>query len=190
MKTRHLIQLIFFFISIGLLVLIAKRLVPTDVHDFCPYSIICFGISSHLTIITTASIIGGIILISCIFFGRWFCLFVCYFGSLSEFLFSWLYTGKIKPSGWLDIALQYVKYIVLLATAILAWLGIVVFISFCPHVILTNLSLIFGVGLGAILLLSVFINRPWCRYLCPYGALQNIVINISNLFKKKRNIGV
>jgi len=186
MKTRHLIQLIFFIISVGLLVLIARELIPADVHDFCPYSLICFGVSSHLTIFYTAMIISCVILLSCIVFGRWFCSYICYFGSLSEFLFSWLYTGKIKPAGWLDSVLQYVKYIVLLATVVLAWLGLVFFITYCPHVILTNLTLIFGIGLGVILLLSIFINRPWCRYLCPYGALQNIVINISSIFKKKR----
>jgi len=186
MKTRHLIQLVFFIISVGLLVLIARELILADVHEFCPYSIICFGLSSHLTIIYTAMIVSCVILASCIVFGRWFCTYICYFGSLSEFLFSWLYTGKIKLAGWLDTTLLYLKYIVLLATVTLAWLGVAFFISFCPHVIFTNLSLIFGIGLGIILLLSVFINRPWCRYLCPYGALQSIVINISYIFKKKK----
>jgi polyferredoxin len=33
--------------------------------------------------------------------------------------------------------------------------------------------------LGALVLLSVFIQNFWCRYLCPYGALMGLVSTLS-----------
>jgi ferredoxin len=40
--------------------------------------------------------------------------------------------------------------------------------------------------LGIVLLLSVFFERPWCRWLCPFGALLGIVQLISP-WKIRRN---
>ena len=46
----------------------------------------------------------------------------------------------------------------------------------CPQLII----------LGATLLGSLFIERPWCKYFCPYGALLG-VFNKFRIFKIKRS---
>jgi polyferredoxin len=40
--------------------------------------------------------------------------------------------------------------------------------------------------LGVITVLSLFIERPWCKYLCPYGALLGL-FNSIRIFKIRRN---
>ena len=47
----------------------------------------------------------------------------------------------------------------------------------------TRLSLLV---LGLTLIGSLFIERPWCKYLCPYGALLGI-FNLFRIIKLKRN---
>jgi polyferredoxin len=40
--------------------------------------------------------------------------------------------------------------------------------------------------LGVVLLVSLFIERPFCKYACPYGAVLGI-FNLFRIFKIKRN---
>jgi len=184
MKKRHIIQLIFFIISVGLIFLYARQLLSSDIHEYCPYSIVCIGLNTLFAIFTPAMIIGCLILLSSLFFGRWFCSYVCYFGSLSEFIFFCIPGKKIKISTRANRVLQYVKYVVLLATLILSYFGFSYFIYFCPHYILANFSLIFGSVLCLILLISVFVNRLWCRFLCPFGAMQSVILKTKGIFTR------
>jgi polyferredoxin len=41
--------------------------------------------------------------------------------------------------------------------------------------------------LGITLLLSLFVERPWCKYACPFGALIGLT-NLFSIFKIRRNI--
>jgi len=184
MKKRHIIQLIFFITSIILLILCARQIL-SDVHEYCPYSFVCIGLNSLFMIITPAMIIGCLIVLSTLFFGRWFCSYVCYFGSLSEFLYFCIPSRKIKVSRKVELTLGYFRYVVLIATVVMSWLGAVYFIDFCPHIILTSYKLIFWVGLFLLLVLSVFVCKIWCRYLCPFGALQSLMMGMKRV--KKRN---
>ena len=42
------------------------------------------------------------------------------------------------------------------------------------------------VVLGVVTVLSLFVERPWCRWLCPYGALLGL-FNKIRLFPVRRN---
>jgi len=42
------------------------------------------------------------------------------------------------------------------------------------------------IALGVITVLSLFIERPWCKYFCPYGALLGL-FNLISIFKIRRN---
>jgi polyferredoxin len=42
------------------------------------------------------------------------------------------------------------------------------------------------IALAVITILSLFVERPWCKYFCPYGALLGL-FNFVSIFKIRRN---
>ncbi len=116
---------------------------------------------------------------------RAFCGWICPLGAMQE-----LFAGVGRRLGWrrstqgskLDAALRPLKYVVLVVIIAGTWLtGELVFRPYDPwaawaHVPagLGELHEEFLIGtlvLGLTLLGSVLVDRPWCRYLCPLGAL-------------------
>jgi polyferredoxin len=82
--------------------------------------------------------------------------------------------------------LLYLKYIILVATILLPFWGLRTLFRVCPQVILTSLPNVtyLTVILLVLLLLAVFIDRVWCKYLCPFGALQQVFMKVRRLFRK------
>ena len=83
-----------------------------------------------------------------------------------------------------DVALRYGRWLVLAwALGGAALTGVMVFREYDPWAALISvaefeLSTAFGV-LVAVLVLSMFIRRPFCRYACPLGAIQGLTGMIS-----------
>ena len=132
-----------------------------------------------------------------ILFGPVFCGWVCPLGSVQEFfsslgrkLFKKRF-NQIVPQK-LDKYLRYTRYLVL------AWViymtaatGTLIFSDYDPYFALFNLwssELAIGgvVILGITLALSLVMERPWCKYACPYGAVLGLS-NLLRVFKIKRN---
>ncbi|MGC8721231.1 MAG: 4Fe-4S binding protein [Caldisericaceae bacterium] len=118
----------------------------------------------------------GIITVVTLFKGRIFCGWVCPHGALQEFLFQKNVAIKINPK--LDKRLKYVKYFVLIFVIAFALVtGTSILCKIEPFKGIYNLTAT-GIGLGLIiitLVASVFIYRPWCRYICPFGAYLGVV---------------
>lgn len=125
-------------------------------------------------------------------FGRFFCGFFCSFGSMGDFL--WfisrkLFKRKVSISQRADKALKAVKYVLLAAIVILTWiLGLVSLDSTASPWTIFGMYFTIGgwpsaaylLSVGAALLLlimigSVFVERFFCRYLCPLGAVFSII---------------
>ncbi len=128
-------------------------------------------------------------------FGRSFCGNICPFGALFEFF------GKIKKKKWLmpirfDKVLRYLKYVVLAFITYMAWKTATLWISpYDPYAafahVWTGVEVLNEYFIGFIILvivviLSIFYDRFFCKYLCPAGALYGIISKISPL-KVKRN---
>jgi polyferredoxin len=133
----------------------------------------------------------GVLVIAALLTGRAFCGWACPLGTVQEWAagLSRRLTGgrrawlPIAPPAKLDRALRLLKYAVLgwviwsSATAVVPPL-----LPFCPYRTLftLNLTSLLGwsviVGLG---LLSIAVERSWCRYLCPLGALLTVFNKIS-----------
>lgn len=125
-----------------------------------------------------------------VLFGPVFCGWICPLGSLQEWvgklgkkLLKRRYNHLIPEK--LDKVLRYTRYLslawVVYMTASTATL---VFANIDPYFALFNLwtgeVAIGGVVILAVTVLaSLAVERPWCKYACPYGA----VLGVSNLFR-------
>jgi ferredoxin len=118
-------------------------------------------------------------LVFTLFFGRTFCGAVCPLGAVQELVTLW----PVRVPVWLDHALGLLAYVYLGAAVLLAYTTGKVFIvcRYDPFVDLFRLSA--GVGMLALaagfLVVGAFIGRPYCRYLCPYGALLGLVARLA-----------
>jgi len=122
----------------------------------------------------------GIVVIPALLFGRYFCGWICPKGAIQEYLYRPRLALRIP--GKVDRALKYGKY-VMLVLLILAPLvrHYRLYRAIGPFKVIFNLGGSTGlvIFLGAVLVASVFISRPFCRYLCPLGALLGIISRIS-----------
>jgi len=136
-----------------------------------------------------------------ILWGRFFCGYLCAFGSMGDLL--WALSGKLfkkrrKVSAQTDRLLKYVKYVILLLIVILFWtLAVPIDSTMNPWTIFgmyasisgwSSLKYLFTVG-GALLLLimigSMLIERFFCRYFCPLGAIFALVSRFRRFRIKK-----
>lgn len=117
-------------------------------------------------------------LVFTLFFGRTFCAAVCPLGAAQEVVA----VRSIKVPRWLDHALGLFPFIYLGAAVLFAATGTAyVICQYDPIVPFFRTSgnvnmLVVG---GCVLLISVFVGRPYCRYLCPYGALLGLLSRVS-----------
>lgn len=109
-------------------------------------------------------------LVAALFWGRVFCAGVCPLGAIQELVL----LKPLRVPSWLDSGLGLLPYIYLGVGVLFAYTGAAFFIcEYDPFIGIYRLSapytMVF-VSLG-FLLLSVFVGRPYCRWLCPYGVL-------------------
>jgi len=134
-------------------------------------------------------------LVFALFFGRSFCGNICPFGTLFEF-FGKLKKKKLIMPAKVDKPLRYLKYVVLFLITFMAWQTATLWFSpYDPFAAFAHIwkgtevlneYFIGFIILIAVLLLSLFYDRFFCKYLCPAGALYGIITKISP-FKVKRN---
>ena len=134
----------------------------------------------------------GTLLLFGVVLGRLVCGFLCPFGLLQDLL-ARVPLPKVKLPRWLDRPLRYLKYVILILLVIGALLlAEPVFCKYlCPAGLLeaglplTSLNpqyaalrgTLFYVKLAvavAIVLLALFVYRPFCKYLCPLGAFYGL----------------
>ncbi len=201
----------FFFILVALISLnqILKEaglaipfLSEASLHAICPFggvvSIYKFAtVGTFVQKIHESSfILMFIAFMLAILFGPVICGWVCPFGTFQEWvgklgrkIFKKKY-NQLIPNNF-DKYLRFIRYIILLLviykTAITAKL---MFQDVDPYYALFNfwsdeVSVTALIVLGVTILLSLFVERPWCKYACPYGAVLGI-FNLFRLFKIRR----
>lgn len=112
-------------------------------------------------------------LIAALLFGRVFCAGVCPQGAIQEL------TGfkQVKVPRKVESVLGALPFVYLgLSVLFSATESQFIICRYDPFVGIFRLDapytmIIFG---SLLLIVGIFVNRPYCRYLCPYGVLQNI----------------
>jgi len=136
--------------------------------------------------------------------GRIFCGWMCIFGSLNDWIYivsNKLLKIRFKVNKTADKYLKYVKYLVLAGIAGLVWTGIanlpsgsspwdaypqILDFNYMLKEYLIGAIILVLIGIGA-----MFIERFFCRYLCPLGAIFAILskFKIYKVNKEKSNCG-
>ncbi|MCX8155559.1 MAG: 4Fe-4S binding protein [Verrucomicrobiae bacterium] len=117
-------------------------------------------------------------LIFALFFGRVFCAAVCPLGAIQELV---VVKPKTLPP-WLEHGLSVLPFLYLGAGILFAATGSAfLFCQYDPFVSLYRRSGAFSMLAlgGAFLLLGTMVGRPYCRFLCPYGALLSLCSRFS-----------
>jgi NosR/NirI family transcriptional regulator, nitrous oxide reductase regulator len=113
-----------------------------------------------------------------LFFGRSFCASVCPLGAVQELVA----LRPVRVPAWLDHTLGLLAYVYLGAAVALASTGTAFIICrYDPFVGLFRMSgglgmLLVGAGFLAV---GIFVGRPYCRWLCPYGAILGLLSKVS-----------
>jgi ferredoxin len=112
-------------------------------------------------------------IIVALFAGRAFCAGVCPQGALQDLVL----IKPIKVPLWLEHALSIIPYLFLGAGLIYAATGtgfmICRYDPFVPFFRLSGSTFILTAG-ALFLLIGMFIGRPYCRFLCPYGGILRV----------------
>jgi len=208
---RSLVQ-VFFFILVALIT-VNHTLKETgdalpfigsaSVHAICPfggietlYQYLSSGVFIP-KVFESAFILMVIAFVLAIFFGPVICGWVCPLGTIQEwfgFLGRKYYKRRYNhfiPEK-IDNVLRYLRYVILaLVVYFSAAYASLVFANYDPYYALfhfwtgeTALSAL--LILGITLLGSLFVERPWCKYACPYGAFLGI-FNLFRVFQIRRS---
>lgn len=103
-------------------------------------------------------------------FGRVFCAGVCPLGVIQDVVV----LRPVRLPEWLETPLRMLRHLYLALALLLAATGsLFVVCEYDPFIAIFRLSgqwpmLVFG---AVLLLAGMFVARPYCRYLCPYGLL-------------------
>lgn len=203
-KLRHISQ-VFFFVLVGLIAInhtLAESGNPlpfvgtASFHAICPFGGIeaLFAFLRYDVMIPkiheSVFVMLGIILLIGILIGPAVCGYACPLGSVQEWfgkigkkLFANKYNTFI-PAKY-DQYLRYLRYVSLFFTVYLTTNSLkLVFLEVDPYYALFHFwsdeATIGGIiVLLVTLLASLFVERPWCKYACPFGA----VIGLTNLIR-------
>jgi polyferredoxin len=202
---------IFFFVLIALIsinhtLVEAGSGIPllssASLHSLCPFGGVV-TIYQYATVGTfvqkiheSAFVLMAIGFVLAILFGPVFCGWVCPLGTVQEWVAKWgkkLFRRRYNHfiPARIDNVLRYARYLVLAwVVYVTAASGTLIFADYDPYFALFNFwSSEVAIGglviLGLTLVLSLFVERPWCKYACPYGAVLGIT-NLFRVFKIKR----
>lgn len=184
---RHLTQIISLFLLPGLYILAFDQL-----KTIYKMSI---GGSFNFINIFPSLIEFSTVIFATILLGRFFCGWFCTFGAYNDLIYylnKKIFKVKFEINPKIDAILKYTKYLVLVLIIAISWtIGSTILKSTSPwdaFAQITDISTVistFAIGFILLILITVgsfFIERFFCRYLCPLGAIFTLISKIS-IFK-------
>ncbi len=172
-------------------------------HSVCPLG----GVETAYTLATTGKFVSKVhtpalimlllAVVITLLFGAVFCGWICPLGTVQELvgklgkkLFPKHY-NKLMPKS-ADRILRFTRYFVLAVILYYtAAVGKLIFMGYDPFYAIMNIfsgevMMSAFVVLGVIVVLSLIIERPFCKYACPLGSVVGTVSMLS-FFKLRRN---
>ncbi len=161
-----------------------------DFEAYCPFGGIqalnSFLLNNSLACtMTSAQIAMGVMLmIGIVVFSKLFCSYICPIGTISEWLGKMGDKLKVRITlkGVTDKIFRSLKYILLFITFYFTLASNELFCKkFDPfYAVTTGFSLdvvvlYASIAIALVIIGSVFIRLLWCKYLCPLGAVSNII---------------
>ncbi len=166
-----------------------------NLHTICPFG----GVVNLYTYFVEGGYVAKLhaavfvmllaLLVGLILTGKSFCGWICPLGSIQQGL-GWI-GRRLWPRAynklprWLDGALQYLKWAVLVWVLVqTARTGRLIFQDWDPyftlyHIWTDEIALTGYVVTAATVVISFFVPRPFCRYACPLGAFNGIFNSFS-----------
>lgn len=210
-EIRLAVQILFFVliavISVNHALGEAEKTIPVlsnaSLHALCPFGGVV-SIYQYASAGTFAKkvhesswVLMGLGFVLAVLFGPVFCGWVCPMGTVQEWvgrlgkrLFGRRFNSLIPAR--FDRWLRYLRYVMLAwVLTMTAMTGKLAFEAIDPYYAMFNLwssELAIGgvVVLAVVLVASLFVERPFCKYACPYGAVLGL-FNLVRVFKIKRN---
>jgi len=193
---RHVIQFILFLLLPGLYAMTFSELKTV-------YQMIIGGNFNFLQAFPSLVEFVAVMLLT-IVMGRWFCGWLCAFGAYNDliyFIARKVFKVKFRVNEKVDSILKYTKYVVLIFIIIISWtMGSDILGTTSPWDAfgqITDLPTVFSsliIGLILLVLITIgafFVERFFCRYLCPLGAVFSIIsrLGITKINKPKADCG-
>ncbi len=209
-KIRFSVQIIFFVLialtalnsyleSIGIVIPLVSQ---ASLHSLCPFG----GVVTIYTLATTGRMVQkvhesslvllGLVGILSVLFGPVFCSWMCPLGSIQEWIgkigrkiFKNRYNHFVPAK--IERYLKWFRYVVLVwVIYVTAQSGQLLFANVDPYYALFNfwsgeVAIQAIIVLGLTLAGALFIERPWCKFACPLGALLGLT-NLFRIFRVRR----
>ncbi len=176
-------------VVLAALPLVNKTFAP-DFEAYCPFGGVQ-ALGSYLLnqslacTMTSAQIVMGILMmVGVLLFSKLFCAYICPIGTISEWLGKLGDKLKVRFTikGIADKALRSLKYILLFITFYFTLQSNELFCKkFDPYYAVTSgfsidvVVLYAAIAIALVIIGSVFIRLFFCKYICPFGALANIL---------------
>ena len=167
------------FLPISALVSLKGWLLSGEINPIHPAGLVIF-----LTVIAVSLLLK-----------RSFCSWICPVGTISELLWKGgfnIFRRNVRPHRWLDVGLRGFKYLFLFfflfSILVVMSPGRVESFIFSDYNKIADVRLmdfflrLSKVGFGVIIILllaSIPLRNPFCRFLCPYGALVGLISVLS-----------
>ncbi len=183
MSTRRAMQLGFLLLTV-----VSVFMLRLNAESWCPFG----GIEAFYTYLCEGNLVCSLgvsnfyvlaaLLASVFLVRRAFCGYLCPIGALSEWLYGAgqrLGVPNLQISRGVDRLLSVSKYLVLAAILSVTWqAGELLFRGYCPAYVLLgrhgeDITIWAYVVVGLIVVFSLFISMPFCRWFCPLAAAIN-----------------
>ncbi len=143
-----------------------------------PFAVLQIFLTGH--VLQTESIIGAVLVLGfyALVGGRVFCGWVCPVNVVTD-LAGWM--RQRLPISTLFALNRNIRYFVLATTLILSAISGVAAFEWVSPVGMTHRGIIFGMGMGFLALIAIFLfdllilKNGWCGHLCPLGAFWSLV---------------
>lgn len=159
------------------------------------YILVIISVRGEITYLLLVNIILGLLFFSSLIVGRMFCGFVCPVGTLQELISRINFKSDLNEQKEAKYCIEVssrilskVRWIFLGVLFLLAGVGSIAILpvinplSGFLFLKVFSLTLILPfIGLIIVCFASIFLYRPWCRFLCPFGAGSSLVSRFTGI---------